>query len=212
MRIQHCCWQWLGVVRQQAITWANVAPDLSCHMVSVGQNELTIPKQVSIHYLINQPWLNVLLLIAIARINKLIFCWSINCIPDVYRSFEYSLHWTLCNSSPGLESTSYWSRSCLIIMKNDKLILADSKGFPQNMSFRIKNTTWCRTSSMIYSQLNWLAEDNRTIFIILYICLEVWCTRQMYLYTCLEMYILEDESCSMCLKLSDIILKTSTYF
>ena len=109
-------------------------------------------------------------------------------------------------------SCSSWSRSCLIITKNDKMILADSEEFPQNISFRIKDTTWCRTLSMIYSQLNWLAEDNRTIFIILYTCLDVWCTRQMYLYTCLEMYILEHESCSMCLKLSDIILKTSTFF
>ena len=32
--------QWLGAVRQQAITWANVDPDLCRHMVSVGHNEL----------------------------------------------------------------------------------------------------------------------------------------------------------------------------
>ena len=28
-------------VRQQAITWANVDPDLCCHMASLGHNELT---------------------------------------------------------------------------------------------------------------------------------------------------------------------------
>ena len=31
---------WLGVVRQQAITWANVDPDLCHHMASLGHNEL----------------------------------------------------------------------------------------------------------------------------------------------------------------------------
>ena len=30
-----------GVVRQQAITWANVDPDLCCRMVPLGHNELT---------------------------------------------------------------------------------------------------------------------------------------------------------------------------
>ena len=32
----------LGAVRQQAITWANVHPDLCRHMVSLGQNELMV--------------------------------------------------------------------------------------------------------------------------------------------------------------------------
>ena len=30
----------LGVIRQQAITWADVDPDLSGHMASLGHNEL----------------------------------------------------------------------------------------------------------------------------------------------------------------------------
>ena len=38
---QHWFWQWLGAVRQQAITWANVDPDLCLHMVSLGHNELS---------------------------------------------------------------------------------------------------------------------------------------------------------------------------
>ena len=29
-----------GAIRQQAITWANVDPDLCHHMVSLGHNEL----------------------------------------------------------------------------------------------------------------------------------------------------------------------------
>ena len=37
---QHWFRQWLGAVRQQAINWANVDPDLSGHMVSLGHNEL----------------------------------------------------------------------------------------------------------------------------------------------------------------------------
>ena len=32
--------QWLGAVRQQAITWANVDPDLCRQMASLGLNEL----------------------------------------------------------------------------------------------------------------------------------------------------------------------------
>ena len=38
---QHWFRQWLGAVRQQAISWANVDPDLRHHMASLGHNELT---------------------------------------------------------------------------------------------------------------------------------------------------------------------------
>ena len=38
---QHWFRLWLGALRQQAITWANVDPDLCRHMVSLGHNELT---------------------------------------------------------------------------------------------------------------------------------------------------------------------------
>ena len=38
---QHLCTQWLGTVRQQAITWANVEPDLCHYMISLGHTELT---------------------------------------------------------------------------------------------------------------------------------------------------------------------------
>ena len=31
---------WFGAVKQQAITWANVDPDLCCHMVSLGHSKL----------------------------------------------------------------------------------------------------------------------------------------------------------------------------
>ena len=31
----------LGAIRQQAITWANVDPDLCRHMASLGLNELS---------------------------------------------------------------------------------------------------------------------------------------------------------------------------
>ena len=40
MMSQHWFRYWLGAVRQQAITWINVDPDLSRHMVSLGHNEL----------------------------------------------------------------------------------------------------------------------------------------------------------------------------
>ena len=38
---QHWFRWWLGAVRQQAITWANVDPDLWCHMVPLSHNGLT---------------------------------------------------------------------------------------------------------------------------------------------------------------------------
>ena len=34
-----------GVVRQQAITWANVDPDLHRHMASLGHSESNVPVQ-----------------------------------------------------------------------------------------------------------------------------------------------------------------------
>ena len=37
---QHWFRKWLGAIRQQAITWANVDPDLCRHVVSLGHNEL----------------------------------------------------------------------------------------------------------------------------------------------------------------------------
>ena len=37
---QHWFREWLGAVRQQAITWANVDLDLCRHMASLGHNEL----------------------------------------------------------------------------------------------------------------------------------------------------------------------------
>ena len=40
---QHWFGYWLGAVRQQAITWANVDLDPCCHMVSLGHNELKSP-------------------------------------------------------------------------------------------------------------------------------------------------------------------------
>ena len=36
----HWFTQWSGTSRQQAITWANVCPDLFRHMVSPGHNKL----------------------------------------------------------------------------------------------------------------------------------------------------------------------------
>ena len=31
---------WLGAIRQQAITWANIDPNLCRHVMSLGHNEL----------------------------------------------------------------------------------------------------------------------------------------------------------------------------
>ena len=38
---QHWFRQWLGAVRQQAITWANVDPNICRHIPLIGHNELT---------------------------------------------------------------------------------------------------------------------------------------------------------------------------
>ena len=38
---QHWFRWWLGAIRQQAITWADIDPELCHHMVSLGHNELT---------------------------------------------------------------------------------------------------------------------------------------------------------------------------
>ena len=38
---QHWLRSWIGVVRQQAIIWADVDHGLCCHMASLGHNELT---------------------------------------------------------------------------------------------------------------------------------------------------------------------------
>ena len=39
---QHWFRQGLGAVRQQAVAWANVDPDLCRHMALLGYNELTL--------------------------------------------------------------------------------------------------------------------------------------------------------------------------
>ena len=39
---QHWFRQWLGAIRQQAITWANVDTDICLHMVSLGHNALIL--------------------------------------------------------------------------------------------------------------------------------------------------------------------------
>ena len=41
---QHWYRKWLGAVRQQAITWANVDPDPCRQMTSLGLSELSIEK------------------------------------------------------------------------------------------------------------------------------------------------------------------------
>ena len=41
MTSQYWFRQWIGAVRHQAITWANVDPDPCRHMASLGRNELT---------------------------------------------------------------------------------------------------------------------------------------------------------------------------
>ena len=56
MITQHWCRLWLGAIRQQAITWANVDPDLCHHMASLGLNELSWWEKTLLHtYIHIQP-------------------------------------------------------------------------------------------------------------------------------------------------------------
>ena len=42
--------KWLGAISQQAITWANVDPDLCHNMASLGHNELISELKVSFNH------------------------------------------------------------------------------------------------------------------------------------------------------------------
>ena len=41
---------WLGGIRQQAICWVNVDPDLCRHMASLGVNDLTPPERGNLYH------------------------------------------------------------------------------------------------------------------------------------------------------------------
>ena len=65
---QHWFRQWLGAVRQQAITWANVDQDLCRHMASLSHNELTLATGecgnnfkcvISEYMLVWRPWASI---------------------------------------------------------------------------------------------------------------------------------------------------------
>ena len=44
MKSQNWFSQWLGAIRQQAISWTNVDPDLCCHMALLGNNSFSYYK------------------------------------------------------------------------------------------------------------------------------------------------------------------------
>ena len=57
MTSQHCFRQWFGTTRKQAINWANVDPDLFCHMVWQGHNALNIKTEMlEINIIIMMYW------------------------------------------------------------------------------------------------------------------------------------------------------------
>ena len=56
---QHWLRYCLDPVRQQAISWANVGPDLRRHMVSVGHDELTLIRRVSLRIFLTPPMYRV---------------------------------------------------------------------------------------------------------------------------------------------------------
>ena len=65
---QHWFRWWLGAVRQQAITWANVDPDLCCQMASLGLSEL----------MCGLPWVNLMVAGAL--------------VPNVYAPVEVCIY------------------------------------------------------------------------------------------------------------------------
>ena len=44
---QHCFRQWLGTVRQEAMTWSKVDPNVWSHMISPGRSELMLSRMTS---------------------------------------------------------------------------------------------------------------------------------------------------------------------
>ena len=53
---QHCFGLQLGAIRQQAITWAKVDPDLCCHMASLGYNDLRKKDPILLYSLYHYCW------------------------------------------------------------------------------------------------------------------------------------------------------------
>ena len=53
MMSQHWFREWLGAVRQQAITWANVDPYMCQHMASPGHNELNLDPETNSFFFFN---------------------------------------------------------------------------------------------------------------------------------------------------------------
>ena len=71
---------WLGAVRQQSITWANVDPDLCRHMPSLGHSEL-IAKVIKPIVQEHRPWYVItnlpFLCVHITGIHYLVgYCWA----------------------------------------------------------------------------------------------------------------------------------------
>ena len=65
-QVMACCWQ------QQAITWANVDPDLSGHMASLGHNELTLGM---LNFSEKKHW-NIFVFYTIPQHGNVTGCWN----------------------------------------------------------------------------------------------------------------------------------------
>ena len=111
---QHWFRQWLGAVRQQAITWANVDPDLCCHMASLGHHELTLVQQMAwchqatSHHL-SPCWLIFMSPYGITRPQWICehvelhpLCWNTPDWSDFWPS------WATCQQSPSYLQPLYW--------------------------------------------------------------------------------------------------------
>ena len=116
--LSHWFRYWLGAVRQQAITLANVDPDLCRQIVSLGLNELTLLVQSCIYiyffsvrpYLFHSCFLNFIPANAFCA-NKLVANW-------LHSSSRPSAYWrpnedksSAPGRSPGNERFPFWGLS-----------------------------------------------------------------------------------------------------
>ena len=150
---QHWFRWWLGANRQQAITWANVDPDLCRQMASLGLNELnsnlvkshsSLTSQLSSRFAIfpqstavilpcfAQNFKTVGLLKRMWWANEILRDLSLRCVSE---------GWPLLHSNPGFMNFSNF----LHVHKTLGYFIPDNKHFPLGISWTLSITgrLWC---------------------------------------------------------------------
>ena len=96
MVCQYLFRKWLGALKQQAITWANVDPHLCRHMVSLGHNKLKLLLLKSLQYILGtgEQYMESIGALYPQRPAK----WDAN----NKRNMKYSRYWSFLRESTGL--------------------------------------------------------------------------------------------------------------